>query len=104
VMDPKSFEQTELPAELIGENSVYLQPNIILQIALVDGQPVTAELPFTVELKVVDTPPQVKSATVTNVMKEALCEGGARIKVPPFVENGMTIRVDTRTGEYLGKA
>jgi elongation factor P len=104
VMDPKTFEQTELPVELIGENSVYLQPNVSLQVALVDGQPVTVELPFTVELKVVDTPPQVKSATVTNVMKEALCEGGARIKVPAFVENGMTVRVDTRTGEYLGKA
>jgi elongation factor P len=65
---------------------------------------VTVELPFTVELTIVDTPPQVKSATVTNVMKEALCEGGAKIRVPAFVENGMKVRVDTRTGEYLGKA
>jgi elongation factor P len=71
---------------------------------MVEGAAVTVELPFTVELKVVDTPPQVKSATVTNVMKEALCEGGAKIKVPGFIEIGMTIRVDTRTGEYLGKA
>jgi len=104
VMDPKSFEQMELPTDLIGENSVYLQANISLQVALVDGVAVTVELPNTVELKIVDTPPQVKSATVTNVMKEALCEGGARIKVPAFVEIGMTVRVDTRTGEYLGKA
>jgi elongation factor P len=104
VMDPKSYEQIELPAELVGENSVYLQPNISLQVAFVDGQAVTVELPFTVELKVVDTPPQVKSATVTNVMKDALCEGGAKIKVPGFIENGMGVRVDTRTGEYLGKA
>jgi elongation factor P len=104
VMDPKTFEQVELPAELIGEDKVYLQPNISLQVAMVDGAAVTVELPFTVELKVVDTPPQVKSATVTNVMKEALCEGGAKIRVPAFVENGMMVRVDTRTGEYLGKA
>jgi elongation factor P len=104
VMDPKSFEQVELPMELIGEDAVYLQPNISLQVAMVEGAAVTVELPFTVELKVVDTPPQVKSATVTNVMKEALCEGGAKIKVPGFIEIGMTIRVDTRTGEYLGKA
>jgi elongation factor P len=104
VMDTKTYEQVELPTELVGEDSVYLQPNISLQVAFVDGVAVTVELPFTVELKVVDTPPQVKSATVTNVMKEALCEGGARIKVPAFVENGMTVRVDTRTGEYLGKA
>ena len=104
VMDTKTYEQVELPTELIGEDSVYLQPNISIQVAFVDGVPVTVELPFTVELKVIDTPPQVKSATVTNVMKEAVCEGGAKIRVPAFVENGMKVRVDTRTGEYLGKA
>ena len=104
VMDTQTYEQVELPLELIGDSAVYLLPNISVQVALVDGVPVTVELPFTVELKVVDTPPQVKSATVTNVMKEALCEGGARIKVPAFVEIGMSVRVDTRTGEYLSKA
>ena len=56
------------------------------------------------ELLVVDTPPQVKGATATNQLKEAVCEGGAKIKVPPFVENGTKVNVDTRTGEYLGRA
>ena len=45
-----------------------------------------------------------KGATVTNQLKEAVCEGGAKIRVPPFVENGVVIKVDTRTGEYLGRA
>jgi len=104
VMDPESFEQVELPAELIGDQAVYLVPNIQLQVAFVDGKPVTVELPNTVNLKVVDTPPQVRSATATNQLKEALCEGGARIKVPPFVENGTVVEVDTRTGEYVRRA
>jgi len=104
VMDPESYEQIELPGELIGEKSVYLAPNIQLEVSFVDGQPVTAELPNTVELTVVDTPPQVKGATATNQPKEAICEGGARVKVPPFIENGTKIKVDTRTGEYLSRA
>jgi len=57
-----------------------------------------------VELKVVETPPQVKSATATNQLKEAVCRGGARIKVPAFVENETVVKVDTRTGEYIGRA
>ena len=83
---------------------VYLQPNITVDVCYVEGSPITVELPNTVELKVEDTPPQVKGATATNQLKDAACEGGARVKVPPFVENGQTIKVDTRTGEYLGRA
>ncbi len=104
VMDPDSFEQVHLPAELIGEKSVYLAPNIQLEVAFVEGRCVSAELPNTVELTVKDTPPQVRGATATAQLKDALCEGGARIRVPPFVENGQLVKVDTRTGEYLGRA
>jgi len=104
VMDPDSFEQVNLPAELIGPGSVYLTPNIRLQVAFVEGKPVTVELPNTVELTVVDTPPQVKSATATSQMKDAICQGGARIKVPAFVENGTHVKVDTRSGEYISRA
>jgi len=104
VMDLQSYEQVHLPDELIGDQRVYLAPNIRLEVSFVEGQPVAVELPNTVELKVVDTPPQVKGATATNQLKDARCEGGARIKVPPFVENGEVVKVDTRTGEYLGRA
>ena len=104
VMDPNSYEQIELPLELIGDSAVYLQPNIQIQIAFVDGKPVTVELPNVVELTVIDTPPQVRGATATNQLKEAVCEGGHRIKVPAFVENGTKVKVDTRTGEYLSRA
>ncbi len=104
VMDPESFEQIELPAELIGEKGVYLAPNIRIEVAFVEGQAAAAELPNTVELIVTDTPPQVKGATATNQPKEAVCEGGARVKVPPFIENGTKIKVDTRSGEYVSRA
>ncbi len=103
VMDGQTYEQITVPAELIGKNSVYLTPNLKLEVAFVEGKPILVELPNTVELTVVDTPPQVKGATATNQLKDALCEGGARLKVPPFIENGTAIKVDTRTGEYLGR-
>lgn len=104
VMDGDSYEQIELPGELIGEKSVYLTPNIALQIAFVDGAAISVEMPNTVELRVIDVPPEVKGATATTQLKNALCEGGAQVKVPPFVNNGQLIKVDTRSGEYLGRA
>lgn len=104
VMDNESYEQVAIPADLVGDMKVYLTPNISLLVGMVDGKPLTVELPNTVELKIVDTPPQVKSGTATNVMKEALCEGGAKVKVPDFISIGTVIKVDTRTGEYLSRA
>lgn len=104
LMDPASYEQVELADELIGEDRVYLTPNIQLQVAFVDGQPISVELPFTVELKIIDAPPALKGATATNQSKEAICEGGAKVKVPAFIEKGEVVRIDTRTGEYLGRA
>jgi len=103
-MDMETYEEVRVPLNLVGEASVYLTPNLQVTLGRMDGKPVTCELPFTVELVVEDTPPSLKGATATNQMKEALCEGGAKVKVPPFVENGTRIRVDTRTGEYLERA
>ncbi|MEI7836513.1 MAG: elongation factor P, partial [Planctomycetota bacterium] len=90
LMDNTSYEQLDVPLDLIGTQAVYLTPNIALEVSFVDGRAVGVELPNTVELKVTDTPPQVKGATATNQLKEAICEGGAKIKVPPFVEIGTT--------------
>jgi len=104
LMDPDTYDEILIPLELIGDKAAYLSDDTELDVAFVDGTPLTAELPNTVELKVVDTPPQVKGATVTNQLKDAVCEGGARIRVPPFVENGTVVKIDTRTGEYLGRA
>lgn len=104
LMDGDTYEQISIPAELIGDKSVYLTENIPVEVAFVEGRAIIAELPNTVELKIADTSPQVKGATATNQLKDAVCEGGAKIKVPPFIENDTIVKVDTRTGEYLGRA
>jgi elongation factor P len=98
------YEQVEIPLELIGDKSVYLQSDMEIEVMFVEGRATSAELPNTVELKVEDTTPQVKGATATNQNKDAVLEGGAKIKVPPFVENGTVVKVDTRTNEYLSRA
>jgi len=104
LMDPNNFEQTEVPLSMLGDKSVYLVPNMEVEVAYAQSEQVGIELPNTVELEVTDTPPALKGATATNQLKDAVCEGGAKIKVPPFVENGTVVKVDTRTGEYLGRA
>ncbi len=104
VMDLETYEQLPLDDELIGDQRVYLAPNIPIEVSFVEGRVVGAELPNTVELTIVDVPPAVKGATVTSQLKDATCAGGARVRVPGFVENGTVIKVDTRTGEYLGRA
>lgn len=104
LMDGETFDQVSIPAELIGDKSVYLTENLPIEICLIDNQPITAELPNTVELTILDTPPQIKGATATNQLKDADCQGGAKVKVPSFVDKGTVIKVDTRTGEYLGRA
>jgi len=103
-MDMDTYEEVRVPDDLVGDARVYLTPNLEVTLGRRDDRPITIELPTSVILTVKDVPPGMKGATVTNVMKEALCEGGARIKVPTFIENGAKIKVDTRTGEYLERA
>lgn len=102
-MDVESYEQYEMPVAVIGDQSVYLTPNCEVEVCMVGNDIISADLPSSVELTVTDCPPNVKGATATNQLKDATCEGGARVKVPPFVETGTVIKVDTRTGEYLGR-
>ncbi|MFP3937241.1 MAG: elongation factor P [Phycisphaerae bacterium] len=104
MMDMETFEQVHVPAEMVGDSSVFLTPNARVQVCIIEGKIVGVELPKTVVLTVTDTPPQIKGATATNQDKEALCDTGARVKVPPFIENGEQIQVDTRSGEYIGRA
>jgi len=69
-----------------------------------EGRPVVVDLPNTVDLEVVDTPPEIKGATATNQNKSATLETGVVVQVPPFIKVGEVIRVDTRSGEYLTRA
>ncbi len=104
LMDQETFDQIHVNASLMGGAEQYLKGNEVVQLATVEGEVVTVDLPNTVELDVTDTTPAIKGATATNQNKDATLETGLRIKVPPFIQNGERVRVDTRTGEYIERA
>lgn len=104
VMDLESFDQIPVSAEIVGDAAQWLSPNEKITCEIFDGAMVSFILPNTVELTVTDTPPVVKGATATNQSKDAILETGAKIRVPPFIEPGNRICIDTRTGEYLERA
>jgi elongation factor P len=103
-MDPESFEQLHVTADLMEGAEQFLKGNETVTLQLIDGKIVSAELPNVVELEVTDTPPVVKGATATNQNKDATLETGLTVKVPPFIANGERIRIDTRSGEYVERA
>ncbi len=90
-----------IPLQVIGDGVGYLVSGTTLEVHFFDGKAVLAILPNTVDLKVVETPPVVKGATATNQNKTATLETGIKVQVPPFVGVGETVRVDTRSGEYV---
>ena len=104
VMDTTTYDQLPMSAETVGDAAKWLKPNEKVTCELFNGQVVSFSLPNTVELTVTDTPPVVKGSTATNQSKEAILETGAKIRVPPFIEIGTRINVDTRSGEYLDRA
>lgn len=104
VMDNQTYDQLHIPADVMGDADQYLRGNETVTISFIEGKVVAVELPNVVELKVVDTPPVVRGATATNQTKEATLETGLKVRVPPFIENGEELRIDTRTGEYLERA
>ncbi len=104
LMDPQTFDQIPAPADAMGDAGKFLRGNETVTVSFIEGKIVSVELPNVVELKVIDTPPQVKGATATNQSKEATLETGLRVRVPPFIEMGEELRIDTRTGEYLERA
>lgn len=103
-MNTESYEQIALEAEALGDAVNYLGPNLRVLVEFYEGKPMGVSLPKTVDLKVTETEPSMKSATVTNVLKPATVETGAIVQVPGFVAIGDVIRVDTESGEYLSRA
>ena len=103
-MDKETYDQIHLNREWVGEQILYLKENDNAQVTFYDGKPLSLELPATVELKVVETEPSVKGATAAAQYKPAKLETGLKITVPPFVNIGEMVAVDTRTGEYLSRA
>ncbi len=103
-MNTETFDQINVPADLVPDGEHYLKGNERCKLLLMDDAVVGAELPNVVELAIAETAPQVRGATATNQMKDATLETGLKIRVPPFIETGEVVRVDTRTGEYLERA
>jgi elongation factor P len=102
--DPETYDQMPLSIDIVGDGMQYLKENVHLTCSLIDNVVVSAELPIVVELQIADTTPVVRGATATNQSKEAIMETGAKVRVPPFIEKGERIRIDTRTGEYMERA
>lgn len=100
-MDLESFEQIYVPGDFLGESVNFLTDNLEVDLEFYEGKVVGLELPKSVELKVVDTPPSFKGDTVSGGNKPATLETGLTINVPMFVNNGDSIVVDSRSGEYL---
>ena len=103
-MDTESYEQINMSADTLGDSVGFLKNEMTIRVEFYGEQPVGIELPLTVDLKVVETVPAIKGATATNQMKPATLETGVVVQVPPFVDEGDLIRVNTETGEYLARA
>lgn len=103
-MDTSNYEQTALKRDTLGDAVEYLTANLQISVEFYDGKAVGIELPQAVELKVMETEPGLKSATASSVTKPATTETGLVVYVPPFINEGDKIKVDTSDGSYLSRA
>jgi len=102
-MNTETYEQIEIAVAMVEDISSLMKENTIVTVQMRDGQPLSIELPTFVDLEVVETDPGVKGDTVSGGTKPAKLETGKVVQVPLFVEQGATIRVDTRTGDYVSR-
>ena len=102
-MDLETFEQVSLSREEIGEAASYLKENTEVDVLYIDGAPAAVELPTFVEIAIARTDPGVRGDTAQGGTKPATLETGAVLQVPLFLNEGDVVKVDTRTGEYLGR-
>ena len=102
-MDPKNFEQTEIPKDVIGEKGKLLTENLEVTISFYNDNPISIELPNQINCKISSTDAALKGQTVSSSYKPATLDNGIKIQVPPFVEEGDEIILDTRTIEYVKK-
>lgn len=104
LMDPETFEQAHIAADLLGDLAPYLQDNMPVTVDLVEGDPVAIHIPATVTLEVVEADPVVKGQTASSSYKPAKLSNGVKTNVPPFIEAGERIVVRTEDGSYVERA
>jgi elongation factor P len=103
-MDNETFDQIELPAEILGDRRPFLQDGMTVQIEYYEAEALNATLPQKVTCKVVETEPVVKGQTAANSFKPAILDNGVKVMVPPFVGQDEDIIVNTETMEYAERA
>lgn len=103
-MDEKSFEQTKISMESIGDALQWMLEDLVYEVIIYKGQPVNVQPPTFMEMKIVRTDPGVRGDTASGrVLKPAETESGAKIQIPLFVDEGEIVKIDTRTGEYVSR-
>lgn len=100
-MDKKSYEQSHVSAEVVDDAWQWMKDNLDCQVLFYNGRPIGVTPPNFVELKIVESAPGVRGDTATGASKPAKLETGATVQVPLFIDEGETIRIDTRTGQYM---
>jgi elongation factor P len=103
-MNSENYEQMHLTKDLLGDATDYLTPNLKVAVEFYEGKPMSVELPASVVMTVIETEPGLKGATVSNVTKPAKMETGLVVQVPPFINEGEKIRVNTAEGTYSERA
>ena len=103
-MDQKTYDQIPITNEMIGDAKFYLLPNTLCDVSFYEEKPLSVELPTTIDLKVIETSPYIKTATVTSSYKAATMETSLVVQIPQFIEAGEVLRIDTREGKYLERA
>ncbi|QQY09052.1 MAG: elongation factor P [Candidatus Xiphinematobacter sp.] len=103
-MEPKTYETISLQEDLVVSIKEYLTENLLVTILKIGDRPVQIELPSSVSLKVIESPEGVRGDSVSNVLKPVTLETGKVVHVPLFIREGQAVKVDTRTGAYLGRS
>ena len=103
-MDPSTYETITLQENLLADAKDYLVENLAVEVLYAEGKAVQVELPASVNLKVIESPEGLRGDTASNVTKPALLETGKTVNVPLFINEGEKIKIDTRTGNYMGRS
>jgi elongation factor P len=105
LMDSRDYEQIEIPTDAIGDSMQWLLPNAEVEVLFVDERPSDVQVPGAIDMKVTTTEPGLKGDTASGGgSKSATLESGVEVQVPLFIEEGETVRIDTRSGEYVSRA
>jgi elongation factor P len=103
-MDPENYESVTFEEDFIGAAKEYLTENLKVEVLFVEGKPATLELPASVSLRVTESAEGVRGDSANNVQKPATLETGKIVTVPLFIKEGELVKIDTRTGDYMGRA